>query len=417
MVGLAPTVFSKLSIENPRPQVCAVPKIKIYSAINNQFICEGVSCQYVPDKISQALAKTFADIHQFFSRTFGLCGIFKDEIELPPIYKDLNDDNAYWSPGRLHWQINNKYVPMEEVLVHEYTHAINHSRLSRKGQSEALNESLSDVFGLIYKHFKSRNYSDWSIVDRDASQFAHMSHFPGSPLAQESHDYSKVVTHVFYRAIQTCQVQISCAENLMGRVWFNAMKKLEFNESFESFASKTLASSDQMRDSVVKQKLCLTSHLSVDQQKLLMVTKSIRKLVQEKQFFSKNREQLLLSMRERQRQMNNHCAVIQQARNEIAQSDILPSDAANAKQRIRYHCAQLTEKNKVQNYSKISLAQLDTKIQRHSERIFAESTVQDSKRQRIVCQVSHLRRLDQHINILSRIASALKKAWSDVGVI
>lgn len=417
MVGFR-GINTEPSIDNPSPKVCIQPKIRIYSSLDGRFVCEGLQCSN-HDKISKALVDTFAEIHEFFSNRFDLCGIFRNEIVLPPIFRDLNDDNAWWDPNHLHWQINNKFVRMKEVIVHEYTHAINHGRLQSIGQARALNESLSDVMGLYFKHVTNKNSQDWNLgTSRNASIPAHMSQFPGSELNQEEHEYSKVPTHAYYRAVQSAiALGISNAESVIVSIWFNAMKRLQFKETFNSFAEKTLTEIKILHNQSTRKS-----------QEIFATFKDTRALMlsHKKRIFHISATSVPLQNRRRDilREMNGIEQNIHYRRVRIAQEEQRmewnPTNRrviSNARRSIRYHNEQLTKIDAYVTTLASSLRVIDAKLTRANREIgYYQTKVRVAAFESRVLDSSE-RGLKAERQDLDRVALAVRKGWHDVGVI
>lgn len=82
-------------------------------------------------------------------------------------------DNAFWDGSQMVFgdgdgRIFNRFTVAQDVVAHELTHGVIDSEggLTYMGQSGALNESLSDVFGSLVKQFhlhQSADQADWLI--------------------------------------------------------------------------------------------------------------------------------------------------------------------------------------------------------------------------------------------------------------
>lgn len=82
-------------------------------------------------------------------------------------------DNAFWNGSQMVFgdgdgRIFNRFTVALDVVAHELTHGVTDSEagLTYEGQSGALNESLSDVFGILVKQFhlqQTAGQADWLI--------------------------------------------------------------------------------------------------------------------------------------------------------------------------------------------------------------------------------------------------------------
>ncbi|KAL8338977.1 hypothetical protein RB598_007343 [Gaeumannomyces tritici] len=90
------------------------------------------------------------------------------------VHFGINYENAYWDPSKMQMVYGDgdkflyKFAECIDVIGHEMTHAITEhtSPLNYQGQSGALNEHVSDVFGIMVKQFKEQEKAaeaDWLI--------------------------------------------------------------------------------------------------------------------------------------------------------------------------------------------------------------------------------------------------------------
>lgn len=411
----------QLSIQNLSLDTCPIPKIKIFSAEDNRFVCESENCKKLPNKIAQTIEETFRDIHQFFSSQFKLCGIFKDAVELPPVYIDLKKINAWWSPGEVKWKVNNKYASMKEVLLHEYTHAINHNRLADGGQSGALDEHLSDVFAIVYKHSKDRNYDNWWIGDiRDISsgEYGHMNKFQGPEFSREPHDYSGVPSYAFYLALKFTEWPTPYAESKMSQIWFKAMQNLDYHETFESFANKTIVAAERQMQRYVKSKSEGQELKSVAKKKLVIMAGKVQELINQKQAFQADKESLESDVAAANGRVAYRNMKIQAARTEIESPRTTPEAVKNAERRIKYHTANIsaTDRRTVATAA-IALAQFDRRIAR-CDLIISASRNEFVKVQQEIKKLNEaIAKSAGKIETYQKVSLSLKKAWTEVGVL
>jgi Zn-dependent metalloprotease len=91
------------------------------------------------------------------------------------VHYGMNYDNAYWNGERMIFgdgdgRLFNRFTIAVDVIGHELTHGVtgHTARLDYQGQSGALNESVSDVFGSMVKQYaasprQSAVQADWLI--------------------------------------------------------------------------------------------------------------------------------------------------------------------------------------------------------------------------------------------------------------
>ncbi len=95
------------------------------------------------------------------------------------VHYDINYDNAFWDGSQMVYgdgdsslppdkQLFNRFTICLDVIGHELTHGVTQftAQLAYNGQSGALNESMSDVFGILVKQRAlglSAAQSDWII--------------------------------------------------------------------------------------------------------------------------------------------------------------------------------------------------------------------------------------------------------------
>ena len=89
------------------------------------------------------------------------------------VHYGVNYDNAFWDGQRMNFgdgdQVTfNRFTVAVDIMGHELTHGVtqHESNLIYWGQTGALNESISDVFGSLVKQFhnnEAANQADWII--------------------------------------------------------------------------------------------------------------------------------------------------------------------------------------------------------------------------------------------------------------
>jgi Zn-dependent metalloprotease len=194
-----------------------------------------------------------------------------------------NYDNAFWNGERMVFgdgdgKLFNRFTIALDVIGHELAHGVtqDEAQLAYYGQSGALNESLSDVFGALVKQHKLRQTAkkaDWligagllasgvkgvalrsmkapgtayddPILGKDP-QPAHMRDFVRTYQDNGGvHINSGIPNHAFYRAAIAFG---GYAWERAGRIWYEALRdsKLRPNSGFRTFARLTIANAGRL---------------------------------------------------------------------------------------------------------------------------------------------------------------------------
>jgi Zn-dependent metalloprotease len=185
------------------------------------------------------------------------------------VHYGTNYDNAFWDNVRNMFfgdgdgQILTQTTAGIDVVGHELTHGVtqHEANLTYSGQSGALNESISDVFGIQVKQFalhQDVTQSDWLIgadivgpalapalrslkapgtANRHDSQPATMDNYvPGGDV----HVNSGIPNHAFYTVATTLGGN---AWDAAGKIWYAVLTQpgLTSGATFQDFARLTLA--------------------------------------------------------------------------------------------------------------------------------------------------------------------------------
>ena len=194
-------------------------------------------------------------------------------------------DNAFWNGTRMVFgdgdgKLFNRFTVALDVIGHELTHGVTEqeSGLAYRGQSGALNESLSDVFGsLIKQHALKQDVAaaDWLIgaglltkavkgvalrsmkapgtayddrvLGRDP-QPAHMKDYVRTTDDNGGvHINSGIANRAFYLAAVATGGN---AWDATGRIWYETLRdpKLKANATFAAFAKLTVAVAGRLFD-------------------------------------------------------------------------------------------------------------------------------------------------------------------------
>lgn len=192
------------------------------------------------------------------------------------VHFDQDYNNAFWNGHQMVFgdgdgQIFNRFTACLDVIGHELTHGVTGSEvnLTYLGQSGALNESVSDVFGSLVKQYalkQTASEADWLIgaglltfpdqalrsmkapgtayhnnLMGDDPQPADMAHYVHT--AQDNggvHINSGIPNRAFYLVAAALGGN---AWNKAGQIWYDTIrdKSLRASASFSAFAGRTIA--------------------------------------------------------------------------------------------------------------------------------------------------------------------------------
>jgi Zn-dependent metalloprotease len=280
----------------PVPQAGLLPRA-VYSALNRPLI-PGVLVWAGPPaplpvdpQVRQAAAGQAATIdfwRQVFGQTLAVPGTvrFRDD----PSY---GYNNAFWNGSQMVFGdgdgvLFNPFTCCLDVVGHERMHGVTGNRLSYHRQSGALNESMSDVFGVLVVQFKNRQtaasanwlvgqglfkprvrgralrdmqfpgtaYND-PVLGRDP-QPAHMSGYRNMPDTPGS-DYGGVHVNsgIPNRAfVLFARAMGGNAYGAPANIWYGALKSgYAANVTFAQFARVTLAAAQRLSGAAAATKL------------------------------------------------------------------------------------------------------------------------------------------------------------------
>jgi Zn-dependent metalloprotease len=211
--------------------------VSIFSLKTNKVICENLGCRD-SEPVAKEIYDTIQDVNDFFRTTFGVKGLNQGNPVKVGIAWD--EDNAACSctsslgdrEVSCSFLFNNKRIDRMTV-AHEWTHAlISHlAPLNKSGQAGSLDESLADCFAVFFE-WKTSRYLNLKIADRDLTVHPQRFH-----RARDVHENSTIPSHAFYVTLtQVSKEQV----DLIGFIWFRAMLRMRRNETFASFAQKTI---------------------------------------------------------------------------------------------------------------------------------------------------------------------------------
>lgn len=190
------------------------------------------------------------------------------------VHYSENYDNAFWNGDQMVYgdgdgRIFNRFTKAIDVIGHELTHGVTQytARLEYQGQSGALNEHISDVFGSLVKQYslsQTADTADWLIgqglftpsihgealrsmkapgtayddplIGRDP-QPAHMKDYVNTFEDNGGvHINSGIPNHAFYLAATAIGGN---SWEKTGRIWYVTLFRLKSNSGFEEMAQHT----------------------------------------------------------------------------------------------------------------------------------------------------------------------------------
>ena len=176
-------------------------------------------------------------------------------------------DNAFWDGSQMVFgdgdgTVFNRFTIAVDVIGHELTHGVTQytANLTYSGQSGALNESVSDVFGIMIKQRvlgQDSATSDWLIGEdivgpelqpalRSMKDPGHANPHDDQPATMDGyvvggdvHTNSGIPNHAFYVVATTYGGN---AWEAPGTIWYHTLldRSLPHNASFATFARVTL---------------------------------------------------------------------------------------------------------------------------------------------------------------------------------
>ncbi|MDC9582336.1 M4 family metallopeptidase [Xenorhabdus sp. PR6a] len=222
------------------------------------------------------LGKTY----EFYKEIFGRNSIDNHGLKLvATVHYQKNYMNAFWDNNQMvfgdgYAPYFNRFTSCIDITAHELTHGVTESEasLDYAYQSGALNESISDVFGIMVKQYANNqksNESDWLIgqglfgpalnPDNDPNvalrsfknpgtanpkdnQVGHMDQYQDLSVRDDNggvHKYSGIPNKAFY-LLATELGGYSWEQ--AGKIWYNTLldKRLSHKASFNDFAQLTV---------------------------------------------------------------------------------------------------------------------------------------------------------------------------------
>ena len=212
----------------------------------------------IGDEEVDAAYENFGLIHRYFLETFernSYDGAGAPLIATVRYRRDPDSPfrNAYWDPDRRQMVFGEGYAAPLDVTAHEVTHALTEASagLVYRGESGALNESISDIFA------SNLDPDDWELGEdlpdgaiRDLSdperfdQPAHVDDYRDLPDTVDNggvHINSGIPNHAYYNMVQNIGREAS--EQIVYRA---LTEYLESDSGFEDFRTASLSAAEDL---------------------------------------------------------------------------------------------------------------------------------------------------------------------------
>lgn len=241
----------------------------------------------IKDRMANEAYEHSGTVYDFFSKVYGRKSIDDRGMRLDSTVHYREDpseafDNAFWNGTQMIYGDGGKsfhrFTKCLDVIAHELTHGITQyeAGLGYHGQSGALNESFSDVFGSLVKQWKKKQTAakaDWLIgkglfekkvngialrsLKKPGSAYDeplfggkdpqphHMKHYVNLADTRAGdnggvHINSGIPNHAFYLVAIELGGR---AWERAGRIWYDALcNRIRSDSTFESAAKATIAS-------------------------------------------------------------------------------------------------------------------------------------------------------------------------------
>jgi Zn-dependent metalloprotease len=243
------------------------------------------------DEAFEGVGKTY----DFYSEVFQRNSIDNAGMRLDSyVHYDENYANAFWDGRKMIFGdgdgfLFSRLTQALDVIAHELTHGVTQytANLEYRGQSGALNESVSDVFGSLVKQWslsQSAAEADWLIgaecwtphIDGDAlrsmkdpgsafddptigkdPQPGHMRDYKKLPETPDDdmggvHINSGIPNHAFYLFATDIG---GPAWETAGQVWYEALQRCKKDTNFDAFANTTFSVAGENFDTATQQSL------------------------------------------------------------------------------------------------------------------------------------------------------------------
>lgn len=271
---------SSFMIANTLVPVSKKPAVKIFDC-KHGTILPGTPVANPQSSSDQTIKRTYkntGDMAKFLRQVFGRNSLDGQGMDLiSTVHFGQNYNNAFWNGQQMTYGDgdNNIFIDFtrgNDVIAHELTHGLTQfsSQFVYANQSGGLNESMSDVFGSMFRQWQANQTvtaADWLIgsdimgpaaIARGFNCLRDManpgsakalakqpSHFSAYQAGMGPHTASGIPNHAFYRAAMAVGGK---SWEKVGKVWFQALTGFgpSPNMTMKQFADRTRTLSGQM---------------------------------------------------------------------------------------------------------------------------------------------------------------------------
>ena len=255
--------------------LASVPAVTVYDCKNTQSLPGSPVSN--PGKSSDITAQRAFDttraVVDFYRQCFGRNSVDDAGMTLmSSIHYGVRYDNAFWNGSQMTYgdgdgQVFTDFTKSDDVIGHELTHGVTQftAGLDYSDEPGALNESISDAFGAMFRQWRRKQtvaQADWLIgagvlgpvaIAKGYTCLRNMAH-PGSPhcLSPQPSQYSEYISggdphensgipnRAFYLAATTIGGR---SWEKAGKVWYAALTSTDAHSSMgmDEFATLTRA--------------------------------------------------------------------------------------------------------------------------------------------------------------------------------
>ncbi|CDL81144.1 M4 family metallopeptidase [Xenorhabdus szentirmaii] len=240
------------------------------------------------DEMANEAYDHLGKIYDFYKKIFNRNSIDNGGLNLvATVHYQKNYMNAFWDDNQMvfgdgYQPYFNRFTSCIDITAHELTHGVTESEanLDYAYQSGALNESISDVFGIMvkqYVHNQKSTESDWLIgqgllgpalnpnndpnialrslkdpgkANIQDNQVGHMDQYTDLPFKNDNggvHKYSGIPSKAFYLLATELG---GYAWEKAGKIWYNTLldNRLYHKSDFNDFAKLTVDNAEKLFD-------------------------------------------------------------------------------------------------------------------------------------------------------------------------
>lgn len=244
-----------------------IPKLYVLETVGNKWynvLYTALDSMKEPQTVTQnekanLLVKEIANAHGFFASLFGRKGYDDNNGQILAVfdekYYDKNAASLDWD-GKTIICIGTNMAITADLVAHEYTHSVEGSisNMDYEGQSGALMEAISDIFGELVEdmekggtlngdcdwiHTTDRNIKNPSKTN-NPGQFNGKNWYTGDNESKRVHTNSTVISHAGYLMTQSTTGGKALTMEELAKLWYHTLYTLPQSCSFNAFRRNML---------------------------------------------------------------------------------------------------------------------------------------------------------------------------------